>query len=68
MFCVLGHWWLEEKFAGFVGFVKDVGFERESGLGSGDTSIEGRLVMESLGEGLNDIDDCKDIAGFVVFM
>ena len=44
------------------------GFERESGLGSGDTSIEGRLVMESLGEGITDIDDWKDISSLEVFI
>ena len=36
-------------------------FESESGLGSGDMSIEGRLIIESLGEGFKDIDDWKDI-------
>ena len=36
-------------------------FESESGLGSGDMSIEGRLIIESLGDGFKDIDDWKDI-------
>ena len=44
------------------------GLERESFLGSGEMSIEGRLVIESLGEGINDIDDWKDIVSLGVFI
>ena len=42
-------------------------FESESGLGSGDMSIEGKLVRESLGEGVIDMEDWKDIISFGVF-
>ena len=42
-------------------------FESESGLGSGDMSIEGKLVRESLGEGVIDMEDWKEIISFGVF-
>ena len=67
MFCVfIEDWWMEDKM-GINGKII-VWNCSESKNRCGDMSIEGRLVMESLVEGVNEIDNYNDTIWFIVFI